>query len=266
MDAHGPILYQPDYGWHVFWQDHWPYVFIRYRSLRLDNGGFGPPLEQDMIVIACLFWWCSKSVRRIIEEARRRQLEHLESYTENYQPVCWNSRLKGQPAWEKLLDKSPRPLHTVYLDGTMKEYLVKDLNEFFDPSIRQYCLDRGVPYHRGYLFHGPPGNGKTSMISALAGVFGASIYTISLKSSRVTDTKLVKLFASTKKGSFVVFEDVDDAGLNQRSDLADESARTSRDRRDDEERVHITFGDVECYGWHEFPRRASGRLDMQLSW
>ena len=33
---------------------------------------------------------------------------------------------------------------------------------------RQYYGDLGIPYRRGYLFHGTPGSGKTSLITALA--------------------------------------------------------------------------------------------------
>ena len=216
VDADHPILYQPGSGWHIFWQDSWPYAFTRYRYSNLGYGSAGSFLERDVIVITCLFWWSSKPVKNILEEARRQHLGHLEAYTENYQPVSWHSRVKGQPAWEKLIDKPARPMDTVYLAKTTKEYLVKDLNDFLDPATRHYYLARGVPYRRGYLFHGPPGNGKTSMIFALAGAFGAQIYTISLKNSRVTDSELIRLFASAKQRSFIVFEDIDDAGLVQR--------------------------------------------------
>ena len=51
-------------------------------------------------------------------------------------------------------------------------------------------LDRGIPYRRGYLLHGPPGSGKTSFIVALAGQLGYNICVLNLAERGLTDDRL----------------------------------------------------------------------------
>ena len=45
----------------------------------------------------------------------------------------------------------------------------------------------GIPWRRGYLFYGPPGAGKTSLVTALAGRLHKSIYVINLSSPAMND-------------------------------------------------------------------------------
>ena len=40
--------------------------------------------------------------------------------------------------------------------------------------------DRGIPYRRGYLIHGTPGSGKTSLITAMAGELRLNICILNL--------------------------------------------------------------------------------------
>lgn len=42
----------------------------------------------------------------------------------------------------------------------------------------------GIPYRRGYLFHGTPGSGKTSLVHVLASELDLPIYSLSLSSRK----------------------------------------------------------------------------------
>ena len=66
------------------------------------------------------------------------------------------------------------------LDNNVGEQLSKDVKEFIENP--QWYTDRGIPYRRGYLLHGPPGCGKSSFIMALA---GNSLFLQFRKSQRV---------------------------------------------------------------------------------
>ena len=81
--------------------------------------------------------------------------------------------------WEKAVTKKRRGLSTVVLDAELKAEIVADAKKFIDEP--EYYTTLGIPYRRGYLLHGPPGNGKTSFCQALAGELGLDICTYSVK-------------------------------------------------------------------------------------
>ena len=74
------------------------------------------------------------------------------------------------------------------LDSGVKERLQGDLEEFL--HSHKWYTDRGIPYRRGYLLHGPHGTGKSSFISALAGHYGYSICLLSLSDRLLDDERL----------------------------------------------------------------------------
>lgn len=82
--------------------------------------------------------------------------------------------------------------------------------------------NRGIPYRRGYLFHGPPGTGKTSLSFAIAGVFGLDIYCVSLLEPTLTEEDLGLLFNSLPRRCVVLLEDIDSAGLIRHEEPTDD--------------------------------------------
>ncbi|KAJ7632818.1 mitochondrial chaperone BCS1 [Roridomyces roridus] len=106
-----------------------------------------------------------------------------------------------------------RPLQSVVLEPGMSDKIEQDIKAFL--SRRQWYADRGIPYRRGYLLHGPPGSGKTSYIQALAGSFSYDICLLNLSERGLADDKLNHLLSNAPERSFVLIEDVD-AAFNKR--------------------------------------------------
>lgn len=119
--------------------------------------------------------------------------------------------------WQQVAHRPVRPMNTVVLDSTEKHDVLGDINEYLHPRTPRWYAARGIPLRRGYLFHGPPGTGKTSFSFALAGVFGIDIYVISLQDASVTEEDLAILFTRLPRRCIVLLEDIDTAGL-RRSD------------------------------------------------
>lgn len=108
-----------------------------------------------------------------------------------------------------------RPLESVVLDTGVKETIVADVKEF--QSSSQWYYDRGIPYRRGYLLHGPPGTGKSSFIQALAGELDYDIAILNLSERGLTDDRLNHLLTIIPPRTLVLLEDVDVAFANRRT-------------------------------------------------
>lgn len=81
-----------------------------------------------------------------------------------------------------------RPINSVVLDEGISERILKDCREFTSSS--QWYAERGIPYRRGYLLHGPPGCGKSSFITALAGEIEFGICLLNLSDRGLSDDRL----------------------------------------------------------------------------
>lgn len=107
--------------------------------------------------------------------------------------------------WESPAGYRPRGLESVMLPPGEKERLLRDLGRFLDSRERYRRL--GVPHHRGYLFHGPPGTGKTSLASALGDHFGLALFNVDL--GELNDRSLKAAVRAVPARSIILFEDID---------------------------------------------------------
>jgi len=142
----------------------------------------------------------------LLEEAKATSLSHMENRTIVYVSYGHEWRPFGLPRRKRLLD-------SVILSSGVKECIVTDLREFLNNG--PWYFQRGIPYRRGYLLHGPPGTGKTSFIQALAGELEYNICVLNVSERGLTDDRLNHLLMNTPERSITLLEDVD-AAFTQR--------------------------------------------------
>ena len=110
-------------------------------------------------------------------------------------------------SWSSTSWQQKRPLGSVVLAEGVLEEVLADLREFYRSGA--WYGDRGIPYRRGYLLHGPPGTGKTTMVLALAGELSLSVSVLSLSSRLMSDDALRELVDALPAGTLLLIEDVD---------------------------------------------------------
>lgn len=109
--------------------------------------------------------------------------------------------------WTLAERRPARPLASLIYDGPLLADLEADLSGFF--RDRAWYADMGIPYRRGYLLHGPPGNGKSSLVAALAGAFGLNVCVLNLATPDLTDDRLTALLNSLPRRALLLLEDID---------------------------------------------------------
>lgn len=116
-----------------------------------------------------------------------------------YTPTSWNE-------WRNRPGYKSRSLASIYLPDETKDLIVDDIRRFLDNEEVYHTL--GVPYHRGYLLHGPPGTGKSSLVKALGDHFKLDVYYIPLSDIK-KDADFGELLANLGARSILLLEDID---------------------------------------------------------
>jgi hypothetical protein len=137
---------------------------------------------------------CAKEVVQLVEDIDRRESQprlHI---------------LGGRPrrivscAWNDLV-----------LDHRVLSLLRDDFEAFFEREA--WFRENRLPFRRGYLLHGPPGNGKSTAIRAMMTSRGLTAHTLRLFDSSTDDSSLDALFnqALKERPAMIVLEDLDRA-------------------------------------------------------
>ncbi|KAF3061298.1 Mitochondrial chaperone BCS1 [Daldinia childiae] len=199
---------QPGYGRHIVKYKH-AYIAVNREKQATAKTNTGEPHET--VELTTLY-----AHRHIFEdvfaEARGLALQANEGKTVVYSVRNFDWVPLGEP-------RRKRPLGSVILDQGIKEDIVNDAKDFL--ARRQWYVDRGIPYRRGYLLYGPPGSGKSSFIQALAGELDFSVAMVNLSEIGVTDDKLAFLLTKLPERTILLLEDADSAFVNRRKRESD---------------------------------------------
>jgi mitochondrial chaperone BCS1 len=212
MDPRPRIMFSPAPGTHWFFYRR-RLVCVHRERPKLNESSNQPVNVRERFSIT-IFSRDRSLARQIIEDARETAMPKNETRL--------TVRRAGYACWNEQMKRTPRPLESVILPQGMMEDLLADVRCFL--GRRSWYNERGIPYRRGYLLHGPPGTGKSSAVVGLASELGMDIAILSLGDSNLDDNGLGDLLSEVPANSLVLMEDIDCAFLERK----EESSKLSK--------------------------------------
>lgn len=190
------MSYFPAPGSFYFWYEGKPAVARRTRR-DLENGDSSVAFFETLTIR--FFGGTQQTIEKFIGESLKN-IDENKNITK-----IWTSSYGS--SYSGTLYRVSRPISTVFLPSGMKEEILEDSRNFFNNS--EWYSKLGIPHRRGYLLHGEPGTGKTSIIRGIAGELGLGIVVISLNKKDLDDAGLMSLFSMVPRNSCVILEDID---------------------------------------------------------
>jgi len=186
--------FSPAPGWHLAWWRHRPLLISRHRKDTVATTGSN---YRE-------FW------RITMIGQNRHAVQFIQDCYDNNRKQrtkneCVMLHEAGRYSETEMTPIRKRPLSSIILPYEIKDDLIKDVQEFIQK--KEWYRSMNVPWRRGYLLYGPPGNGKSSLIHAVASEINFPIYMISMKNKEEHD--LVEFFRSVPENSIILMEDID---------------------------------------------------------
>ncbi|CAE6470666.1 hypothetical protein ACGC1H_003955 [Rhizoctonia solani] len=188
------VAYLPTYGstHTMFFRHHW----MRVTRTRQD---LGEGCTRETLQVSIL-----ARNREIVNQLLR---EAKEAYTSEDQNRVSIYTCDQYNCWHRSASRAKRPMQSIVLDPMIKDRILEDAKDFM--ASENWYSERGIPFRRGYLLHGAPGSGKTSLIHALAGELKLDVYVISLSRRGFDDARLHEIISDLPPRAIALIEDID---------------------------------------------------------
>lgn len=105
-------------------------------------------------------------------------------------------------SWFRTFDRESRPLSSVITPWN--DYVLTKCQTFM--ASRSWYVNQGIPWRTAFLFHGPPRNGKTSLVHALASHLQLQIYVLSPETQ--SDAQILQSLSWIPSRAIVLIEDI----------------------------------------------------------
>ncbi len=222
--ATGKFVLVPGHGSHMLWFNG-PLWIKHTKTQNNAGGGFSYPEESYSVSMFALHH--SKMLRFLAELERYQEKEVSSLVVYTWRAGYWN--------W--FGSKRKRSMDTVYMPDTLKNELIKVIKDFL--AAEDWYAARGIPWRIGIMLEGPPGSGKTTIATGLAGYFDKALYSMNL-STIGNDETLLHAFSTAQRNGMVLIEDADgfDAAQDRGNIEAEESPAGS------EEEITASDGDA----------------------
>jgi chaperone BCS1 len=217
LDKDGTMSPIPGKADRFFWHDGTLFSIELPRS----DDDYNGQIEYNNLIVRC-FGGTHEPVQELIAYVEKQAI-----LCEKLSVIRMTADAKDQRT-----EREKRHLDTIDLDPEMLKDIRMDAEDFFHEGTPKFCRDTGVPCRRGYLFHGPPGTGKTSLSVAIPSHVNVPLVTISL--SGMDDNRLEQAFSSIPYRCVVLVEDIDCVG----ADLGRRSKPKASKSNDNSDRSH----------------------------
>lgn len=205
------------------------------------------------------FWTKPALFLDLINEARELHASRVDpNHLVVHEPF-----FKHQEASWRSLTRTKRLWDSVVLPNDVKATLYADALEFYAES--EFYREIGQPWRRGWILHGLPGTGKSSLIAALASKLSADLYIVSLSASWLNDTLLSELLKNIPERSILLMEDIDCAMPERKKDNEDEEGGPAAEKKEEADKNDDAPAGAAPTGGPGKPKGQKGDVQVTLS-
>ena len=154
-------------------------------------------------------------LKDFVEECEQEYIKFLNRYANNkciYISSCHYDDVDKYIKFNKYNFSSTKNFSNLFFEG--KDLIINRIDNYLTNSEKYNNL--GIPHTLGFLFHGPPGTGKTSTIKAIANYTNRTIVSINVKHFdnvysliKLFNTEFLSAYKLPFEKRLYVFEEID---------------------------------------------------------